>query len=90
MIRTALDGVVFCFVATLVVLAVLKLRQRQLTSRPRPVLPEHPPYHVTYVRADGDPALTCSCHRTPVHDGDDLLIWPAEEVLCKRTFAKGA
>lgn len=57
--------------------------------RPRPLVLDKPPHYATYVRKDSDPAATCSCHDRPIAEGQSILVWPVEELLCEETYSQG-
>lgn len=55
-------------------------------NKPLPVLDGHEPHYAIYAAPAGDPTTTCSCHGIPLADGDRILIWPIEALLCHRTY----
>lgn len=60
---------------------------RMLTDEPLPVLDGQPPHYAIYAENAGDPPTYCSCHGFRLTDGEHLLIWPVEALLCKHTYS---
>lgn len=68
-----------------------RLAARAFMDAPLPVLEGHEPHYAIYAAPAGDPITSCSCHGIPLADGDRILIWPIEALLCHRTYnADGA
>lgn len=53
---------------------------------PLPVLDGQEPHFAIYAAPAGDSATACTCHGTPFADGDRILIWPVETLLCRYTY----
>lgn len=61
---------------------------QQAPARPRQLLIDKPPHYATHIHSGGDPVTTCTCHDRPIADGDRILVWPTEELLCEETYSQ--
>lgn len=64
-------------------LAARALRDHQ---EPLPVLDGQEPHFAIYAAPAGDETTACTCHGIPFADGDRILIWPVETLLCSYTY----
>lgn len=56
--------------------------------QPRQLLIDKPPHYATHIHSGGDPVTTCTCHDRPIADGDRILVWPTEDLLCEETYSQ--